>query len=202
VAPHRPAAAEAGPDFMSMNKHPRGARSGFTLLELLMVITIIALLAGMVLPVTGDITARAQSTKCMANLRQIGMAAHSAATDNDNRFPLVEIDVQNSAFAPEDNALPLSQVFKKYGITEPVLQCAADLKGPNWFAKTGASYMWQPYAEDEPTAAISIYTRRGQYPGRQSRVRLATDFEAVHPGDKGGRKKANTLYADGHVKLR
>jgi prepilin-type N-terminal cleavage/methylation domain-containing protein/prepilin-type processing-associated H-X9-DG protein len=182
---------------------PLSPRHGFTLLELLLVITIIAILAGMIFPVTGQIVARAQTTKCMANLRQIGMAAHSAANDNENRFPVIEIDPEHPIFAPEDNAVPLAQAFSKYGITEAVLQCPGDLKGANWFAKTGASYMWQPYSEDEPSEAISIYTRRGQFPGRQSRVRLATDYEPVHAAmAQGGRRTSNTLYADGHVTLR
>lgn len=187
----------------SLRPTSRARARGFTLIELLLVITIIALLAGMLFPVTTSMIERARTTKCMSNLRQLGIAAHAAATDNDNRFPIIEIDTQNPIHAPEDNALPLSEAFTRYGITAAVLQCASDLKGPNWFAKTGASYMWQPYAEDEPTAAISIYTRRGQFPGRQSRVRLATDYEAVHTAEAvGGRRRSNTLYADGHVTLR
>jgi prepilin-type N-terminal cleavage/methylation domain-containing protein/prepilin-type processing-associated H-X9-DG protein len=186
-----------------MNRSADRAARGFTLIELLLVIAIIAILAGMIFPVTGQIVAKAQTTRCAGNLRQIGMAAHAAANDNDNRFPLIEIDPKTPIFTPEDNAQPLSEAFKKYAITEPVLQCPTDLKGPNWFAQTGASYMWQPYSEDEPSEAISIYTRRGQFPGRQSRVRLATDYEAVHTAIvSGGRKTSNTLYADGHVAQR
>lgn len=185
-----------------MRPAARRAR-GFTLIELLLVIAIIALLAGMIFPVTGQIIDRARITTCMSNLRQLGMAAHAAANDNDNRFPVIEIDPQNPVYLPEDNALPLSEAFKRYGISDSVLQCASDLKGPNWFAKTGASFMWQPYSEDEPTSNITIYMRRGQFPGRQSRVRLATDYEAVHAAVAlGGRKRSNTLYADGHVTLR
>lgn len=186
-----------------MRHSPRHTPGGFTVLELLMVITIIALLAGMLFPVTNQMVERARSTTCMGNLRQIGIAAHSAANDNDNRFPIIEIDGKNPVHDPEDNALPLSEAFKRYGISETLLQCPSDLKAANWFAQTGASFMWQPYAEDEPTAAISMYTRRGQFPGRQSRVRLATDYEAVHAAEAvGGRKRSNTLYADGHVVLR
>ncbi len=178
-------------------------RRGFTVLELLIVISIIALLAGMIFPVTAGMVERARTTRCMGNLRQLGMAANSAADDNDGRFPVIEIDASQPMHEPEDNALPLSEVFKKYGITEGVHQCPSDLKAANWFAKTGSSYMWQPYAEDEPKAAISIYTRRGQFPGRQSRVRLATDYEPVHGAEAvGGRKRSQTLYADGHVTLR
>ena len=186
-----------------MNHSSKFSRRGFTLLELILVIAIIGMLAGMLLPVTGQIIARAQTTKCMENLRQIGMAANAAANDNDNRYPMVEIDPKNPVFQPADNAQPLAQAFAKYGITAAVLQCPADLKAANWFAQTGASYMWQPYSEDEPATSITIYTPRGQFPGRQSRVRLATDYEAVHGGTAvGGRKMSNTLYADGHVTLR
>jgi prepilin-type N-terminal cleavage/methylation domain-containing protein/prepilin-type processing-associated H-X9-DG protein len=186
-----------------MKRHFASHRDGFTLLELMLVITIIALLAGMIFPVTTGMVERARTTKCMGNLRQIGMAAHSAADDNDGRFPVIEIDASQPIHEPEDNALPLSEVFKKYGITEAVHQCPSDLKAANWFAKTGSSYMWQPYSEDEPKAAISIYMRRGQFPGRQSRVRLATDYEPVHGAEAiGGRKRSQTLYADGHVVLR
>ena len=186
-----------------MNRSLSAAHRGFTLLELLLVITIIGILAGMLMPVTSTVIARAQTTKCMSNLRQIGMAANSAAADNDNTYPLVEIDPNDPIYQTE-GALPITQVFTKYGITPEILQCAVDLKGPNWFAKTGSSYMWQPYSEDEPVAAITIYTRRGQFPAsRTSRVRLATDYEPVHGSPVvGGRKMTNTLYADGHVTLR
>ncbi len=186
-----------------MNRTSCPAPRGFTLIELLLVISIIALLAGMVFPITTQMIARAQTTKCMNNLRQLGMAAHAAANDNDNRFPIIESDPANAIHKPEDEAQPLTEVFKRYGITSTQLQCPADLKGPNQFAQKGASYIWEPYSEDEEVQNITIYMRRGQFPGRQSRVRLATDWEPVHPADVvGGRKKFNTLYADGHVRLR
>jgi prepilin-type processing-associated H-X9-DG protein len=95
------------------------------------------------------------------------------------------------------------EVLKRYGCTEKTLQCPTDLAGPNWYKKKKTSYMWQPYSEDEPTTQITIYTSRGNFPGRLSRVRLCTDWSAVHaPEDVGKRNRMNTLYADGHVVLR
>ena len=59
---------------------------GFTVLELLVVVAIIALLLTVVLPALGWAREAARRANCMSNLRQLGIADFSFANDNRGRF--------------------------------------------------------------------------------------------------------------------
>lgn len=66
----------------------RTSRTGFTLVEILVVIGIIAILIALLLPALARAREQANRTACMNNVRQLAIAAIAYANDNKGIFPL------------------------------------------------------------------------------------------------------------------
>jgi len=72
-------------------------RTGFTLVELLVVIGIIALLISILLPALNSAKERANRVKCASNLRQIGQGILLYANDNKGAYPRTRASVGSTA---------------------------------------------------------------------------------------------------------
>jgi len=63
------------------------ARRAFTLLEIIIVVTILALLAAILFPAFSRAREKARAAACGSNYKQVGLAIHLYAQDNDDLSP-------------------------------------------------------------------------------------------------------------------
>ena len=83
------------------NRNPTGtsrglASKGFTLVELLVVIGIIAVLIAMLLPALSKARRAAQAVACMSNLRQVGIGMMQYVNDNRGTLPTADVWVSTN----------------------------------------------------------------------------------------------------------
>jgi len=82
----------------------RSRSAAFTLVELLSVIAIIGVLAGLLLPAIGRVRESARSGQCASNLRQIGAAFNLYAADNRGLYPAITKAITSPAPASANPA--------------------------------------------------------------------------------------------------
>jgi prepilin-type N-terminal cleavage/methylation domain-containing protein len=174
-------------------------QSGFTLVELLTVITIIAMLAGMISPSLQRVRAKAETTACQSNLRQIGTAVWLYVPDNGNKFPSINNPWGSQVFTNE-GATNLLGALGPYGLTAKVLACPADLRSKDsYYRKYTNSYEYLPFSSGEEAApgTATIYTGNNTFEIPFRRLTLAWDATNAHSDGYGynGVRSDNTVYS-------
>jgi type II secretory pathway pseudopilin PulG len=86
-------------------------REALTLLEVLIVITMICILAGMLFPAWTKGRRGANRIRCVSNLKQIGLAFRIYSGDNGNRFPM-NIATTSNLSAVVNETTAVSEYFR------------------------------------------------------------------------------------------
>lgn len=104
-------------------------RSGFTLLELLVVITIISILAAMLLPGLSRAREAARRASCSSNLRQMGLLFTMYASESSGEYPTLQnyigeqCDVKNTRVLMFDG----KSLYPEYLTDSRLLVCPSGL---------------------------------------------------------------------------
>ncbi|MFD2255768.1 type II secretion system protein [Luteolibacter algae] len=120
---------------------------GFTLVELLITIALIAALAGSGLAVFSTIKEKAEQATCLGNLRQIGLAVISYSQDHNSSFPLSthQLDASNM-----DQGW-IHSISPYLADVDQIRICPADPKKAERLASNGTSYLLNSYLTVEKT---------------------------------------------------
>ena len=103
-------------------------KRNYTLIELLTVIFIIAVLAGLIMPATALVRAKARRTACAANLKQVGALCMQFSNDRDGQIPM---------YMAATNYVPRSKNVENYkrgfhqSKFEPPKNASTEISGDN-----------------------------------------------------------------------
>lgn len=144
---------------------------GFTLVEILIVVAVIALLLGMLVPVLAAVQTSSRRVHSQMNLRTMGMAARSWAVEHKGAFPpalLIGTDLDSTSgdlrcwdwwTRPGDNTFVRPGLLWAYtDHPDDVLQCPAYAGPENWSGPdhpTGYNYNVTFIAAMTPMQGIS-----------------------------------------------
>ena len=98
-------------------------RKAFTLIEMLVVIAIIAILAGLLMPALTRARKEARKTHCLNNQKQVGIYLAMYATDHRGRYPSVSWPDVGGLGRRYDSSMSIAQLWPDYADNQELFHC-------------------------------------------------------------------------------
>jgi prepilin-type N-terminal cleavage/methylation domain-containing protein/prepilin-type processing-associated H-X9-DG protein len=141
---------------VTLKYQPAGSRRAFTLVELLTVIAIVGVLAGILIPVGLSVRARARAAQCSSNMRQIAISLISYANDHKGQTVVAHYPDTGYNWAQEVTNWDGSIKTLKEGTSFGIWRCPENddqTKSPmaNGSGVANTSYMINGYKNSQET---------------------------------------------------
>lgn len=202
-----------------MNTKPRTSAPGLTLVELLVVLTVVATLAATAMAVLGRLRTIAAEANDLGRMRNLGVALHGWACEHQGRLPrsshsavghgelgwqreilphLGMDDTSRGTFA-KVKASQFGIDASEHPVRSPALNVYFELD-PDYDDYEGAPQSWRDFTRiPSPATTILLISS----PGTADHVmaQYFTGKAAAHPAPRPGRDKGCVLWVDGHATL-
>ena len=193
----------------------RPRNTGYTLLELLIVLALTASLMAMLFPVFARVREKGRATTCLSNLRQIGMAMAMYAQDADDLYPRATTVLSRYSFSQPGNEQPIYQtlplltnILVPYVKNRDIWRCPSDTGGDflipapsSAFESFGSSYEYNtPLALKHKLFGNDV--RINGKPVENTKLSVLGDITGRWhaSGDQPEEQVSHHLMGDGHVR--
>ena len=199
-------------------------RKAFTLIEMLVVIAIIAILAGLLMPALARARKEARKTHCMSNEKQVGLYLAMYKTDNRGRYPSVSFTSVSADGRAYDSSLSIAVLWPDYAdqselfhclMTDHQIEITTDMEGGGTLDLDGNSdtteYRFSTEVTEsndpdyliDPNVPMNARSGRAVYGDAPDLAYLRANYSGggVFPADNYANHEygANLLFYDGHV---
>ncbi len=164
------------------SNHHKSSQGAFTLIELMVVVSIVTLLLSLLLPALSSARELANQTACASNMRQLLTATHEYLAENDGTFPVNGLEIPHPTLYPPYQGTALGNFWSTQN---------------NWILPNGV--LWPEMGGPPLDTANPSQNTIGNQPWN-----VLIKFRKVFmcPLDDGHRMSGNALTVDGSGNVR
>ena len=180
-------------------------QNAFTLVEILVVLSVIALLAAILFPAFSSSREKSRISSCLSNVRQIGVAILAYRQDFDERFPVATDNNDHGVYLWESGepkirealseSPPLGSALSAYIKDNQIWRCPSDVGGKKILNRNADNYDTIVY--NSSNEFYSMFGTSYVYRVELGFVETSEDAKAVDFGEKSLSISDIVMLADG-----